>query len=293
MSYRSIFLSNNGTNIFTTLGFLKKIHDKVTRTHVWNVCGSSSLIIFLKIVGFNYSQIFEILSDFHLTSTFINGSSLLPENENEKKKYIKEWLIKKLSDSEFFSKDIRLDEAYKKTNLFPNFLLYSRDQKTIVYANPTDTPTFKLVDCVMASLCYIGVYEEYEFSEHIFSNLSSIDCYPYHKRFYEDDEDILFVGNISIFDEEKEKPLLGPLSKKEKMFIRQFSEYEKYQIEKIFEKIENEKVTIYSYYRRGKLSHEEMETLFKMGIEEGDAFEKQSDTGERLESYVKKIESQS
>jgi hypothetical protein len=296
MNYNTLFLSNNGTNVFTTLGFLKKIESKIDRTRWWNVSGSASLILFLKIIGHNWKQIFEILSDFSLTPSFINGSSLVPENEERKKKYIKEWLIEHLSDSEFFSKDIRLEEVVKKTNIFPAFVLYSRRRAKIINVNPKDNPKFKLIDCVMASLCYIGVYEEYEFLGDTFSNLSGVDCYPYSHISVpgEEDPSILYIGNIGIFDDEKVNSMLGPLSVKEGMLIKQYSEHEKYHIEKIFSCLSTEEsVRLYSYYRRGKLGQQEMITLFKMGLEQGDAFEEKKDTHERHQDFVNKIESQS
>ncbi len=292
MSYETIFLSNNGTNVFTTLGFLKKIEKRIDRVKFWNVCGIASLIIFLKIVGKNYEQIFEILGNFSLTPTFINGSSLLPENEKEKEKYIRDWLVEHLSDSEFFSKDIRLQEIYKKTNIFPSFIVWSRKNREIVSINPETTPRYKLVDAVMASLCYIGVFEEYECMGDVYSNLSSIDCYPYLSV---RGGNTLFVGNISKFDDPSSRGTknLGPLSKKEGMLIHQFSEHEKYRIESIFRIMDSEEsVKLFSFYRRGKINHEELKTLFKLGLEQGEAFLDKKDTEEKEKEYIEKIEKQ-
>jgi len=290
--YQSLFLSNNGSNIFTTIGFLKGIEDQIDRVEWWNVCGSSSLLVFLKIVGYNYEQIFEILSDLSLTSTFVNGSSLVPENEDEKKRYIREWLIEHLSNSEFFSKDIKLGEIWKKTKIFPNFILFSRKDQKITYISPSTHPKYKLVDCVMASLCYIGVYEEYSFMGDTFSNLCSVDCYPYLYISPMTSSNILYVGNVSKF-EIPVGSILGPLSKKEGMIIRQFSEHEKYRIDSIFKNMgEDESVKLYSFYRQGKLSIEEEKTFFSLGLEQASAFKEKTDTEEREKKFVENIEAQ-
>lgn len=289
--YRSIFISANGSNLPTNIGFLKGIEDLIDRVEWWNVCGSSSLIVFLKIVGYNYEQIFEILSGFSLTSTFINGSSLVPENEEEKKRYIKEWLIEHLSNSEFFSKDIRLGEIYKKTKIFPNFILFSRKDQAIRYISPDTHPKYKLVDCVMASLCYIGVYEEYSFMGDTFSNLCSIDCYPY-LYISGDCIDMLYVGNVSKF-ENPVGSILGPLAKKEGMIIRQFAEHEKYRIDSIFKNMgDDESVKLYSFYRQGKLSTEEQKSLYKLGLEQASAFKEKTDTEEREKKFIEDIKAQ-
>ena len=289
MGYDSIFLTNNGTNVFTTLGFLKQIEDRIDRLKYWNVCGVASLIIFFKIVGKNFEQTFEILGEFPLTSTFINGSSLVPENEEEKRRYIREWITEHLSDSEFFSKDIRLDEIAKKTGLSPSFVVWSRKDKEIKMINSSTNPRFKLIDAVMASLCYVGVYEEYGCMKDVYSNLSSIDSYPY---LHVVGDNILFLGNISKFDENKDV-LLGPLSKKEGMIIRQFSEHEKYRIDNIFKNMsQEESVKLYSYYRRGQLPHEELKTLYKLGQEQGKAFIEEKDTEEKQKEYIHEVENQ-
>ena len=290
--YESLFLANNGTNIFTTLGFLKKIQKCLERTKYWNVTGCSSLIIFLRVVGNNYDQILNILGSFSLMSTFINGSSLIPEDELSKKNYIKNWLTDHLKDSEFFSKDIKLEEVFKKTNLFPNFILWSRSQKKIVCMNPENNPRAKLIDCVMASLCYIGVYEEYEFLGETYTNLCGINCFPYEHVYDRENSSQLFIGNTGKY-EDRTVSILGPLCKKEGMIINQYTEHERYTIEKIFTDLEDkEKVRIYSFYRRGNLGSEETKTLFELGIEQGSAFLGKQDTELCKEKYMQKVESQ-
>jgi hypothetical protein len=307
-SYDSIFLSNNGTNIFTTLGFLSRIKKMTERTKFWNVAGCGSLIIFLRLIGHSYSQIMKILSNFDLISTMINGSSLIPENEDNKKDYIKKWLIDHLEDSDFFSPKINLEEISKETNLFPNFILYSRSDQKIVQINPHNFPRVKLIDCVLASLCYVGVYEEYSFGEKVYSNLSSIDCFPCFYIFRDvhladskvDKEEghsvgkCLIIGNIGKFDESSKSQKLGPLSKVESKIIRQYSEHEKYKIENIFANFDTEEaVKIHSFYKRGKLGSEEINTLFELGEEQGTSFEKEKDPEVGRKHFIEEVEGQS
>lgn len=294
--YDSIFLSNNGTSVFTTLGFLKKIEKMCEMTKFWNVTGCSSLIIFLKLLGYKYDQTRDILSDFPLISTFINGSSLLPEDENSKRKYIKEWLISCLEDSNYFEPDINLENIYKETKIFPNFILFSRSEQKVVCLNPGNSGKTKLIDCIMASICYIGVYEEYKINRSIFSNLSSIDCFPIFYIYKEEETapgNCLLLGNIGKFEDSENKNKLGPLSKTEGKIICQYSEYEKYKVESIFSSLdEDEIVKIYSFYRRGRLDKEEIETLFDLGMEQGSAFMKKKDTETVKDKFISKIESQ-
>jgi hypothetical protein len=291
ITYDSIFLSNNGTNIFTTLGFLKRIEKMCERTKYWNVAGCSSLIIFLRLIGHNYLQITGILTDFPLISTFINGSSLIPENEEMKKTYIKEWLNTKLKESDFFSSDVMLEEISKGTNLFPNFVLYSRSDEKVISINSENHPRVKLIDCVMASLCYIGVYEEYSFGDKIYSNLSSVDCFPCFNIYPA--EKCLIIGNIGKYEDSSKGHQLGPLSKTENKMIRQYSEHEKYRIDNIFANFDNEEtVKVYSFYRRGRLEKEEIRTLFELGLEQGSSFEARKDTEDGKKHFIHEVESQ-
>lgn len=300
VSYDSIFLSNNGTNIFTTLGFLNKIKKMTERTKYWNVAGCGSLIIFLRLIGHSYYQIKTILSKFNLISTMINGSSLIPENEDEKREYIKRWLISCLDESDFFSSKINLEEISKETNLFPNFILYSRSDQKIVQINPHNSPRVRLVDCILASLCYVGVYEEYSFGDKIYSNLSSVDCFPCFYIFLPEKKHgsdgvgkCLIIGNIGKFEESSKSQKLGPLSKIESKIIRQYSEHEKYKIDNIFANFDTEEaVKVHSFYKRGNLGSEEINTLYELGEEQGSSFEEKKDTEVGRRHFIEEVEGQ-
>ena len=307
ISYDSLFLSNNGTNIFTTLGFLNRTKKMTERTKFWNVSGCGSLIIFFRLLGYTYPQIINILSEFKLISTMINGSSLIPESEDDKREYINEWLSTHLEKCDFFSPKINLEEISKKTNLFPNFIVYSRKDQKIIQINPENSPRTKLIDCVMASICYVGVYEEYCFGDNIYSNISSIDCFPCFYIYREvqpigknDKKEsghsvgkCLIIGNIGKFEQSPRDQKLGPLSKIEGKIIRQYSEHEKYRIDNIFSSFDNEEsVKVYSFYRRGVLGKEEIKTLYELGENQGTSFEQKKDTQEGSEQFITSIQDQ-
>ena len=59
--YNSVFMNCYSTNIYNTLGALTELKEDLSDIIIWNTLGNSSLIIFLKILGFNYNQMFEIL----------------------------------------------------------------------------------------------------------------------------------------------------------------------------------------------------------------------------------------
>ena len=127
--YNSVFVNSFGSNIFETVGALDSVKDQLKKTVIWNTTGSASLIIFLKIIGFNFSQSFEHLRDFHLSHTFINGYCIIPEDEEVKKNVISEWLNEKIEINNLISKETTLGEIFKLTNIFPNFIVWSRTGK--------------------------------------------------------------------------------------------------------------------------------------------------------------------
>jgi len=60
--YTSIFLICDGCLAMDTMGFLKGIEEKTSRTTIWTSASAGSLIVFLKCLGFNYDQIIENLT---------------------------------------------------------------------------------------------------------------------------------------------------------------------------------------------------------------------------------------
>ena len=68
--YDNILISSFGSNIYSTIGFLEGMKDELSSTVIWNVVGNASLIIFLKIIGFSYSQMTEKLESLQIAHTF-------------------------------------------------------------------------------------------------------------------------------------------------------------------------------------------------------------------------------
>ena len=102
----------------------------------------------------------------------INCSSVLLEDEDKTKEFIKNWLIDKIEENGMLNKDSTLVEIYKSHNLFFNFICWCRSDEKIMQCNPKTTPDFTLIDCVMSSLCCIGTYREY--------NIDRYNKYPNH-----------------------------------------------------------------------------------------------------------------
>ena len=86
--YDNVFISSFGSNLYNTIGFLESMKERTSDAVIWNSVGNASLILFLRIMGFQFHQMTQQLKDLNLSHTFINGFSLIPENEEEKKEYI-------------------------------------------------------------------------------------------------------------------------------------------------------------------------------------------------------------
>ena len=114
--YDNIMISSFGSNIYNTIGFLDSIKERTNDCVIWNSVGSASLILFFKILGFNFHQMIQQLKDLNICHTFINSFSLIPENETEKKEFIEDWLISKINQVSLINTGTTLKEIYKLTN---------------------------------------------------------------------------------------------------------------------------------------------------------------------------------
>ena len=223
--YNSVFISSFGSNIYETTGALESMKDKLRNTVIWNTIGSSSLIVFLKILGFNFQQTFEHLRDFHLSHTFINGYCIIPEDEDEKRKVISDWLIEKIEINNLISKETTLAEIFKLTNIFPNFIVWSRTGEKLCCLNPKTTPKISIIDSILATLTCIGVHSEFSINGDTFSGYFSGGFYPHDKNFTLENKEMntLYIGhNSCAFFNELEAD--SPFSYIENEMIRQFTE---------------------------------------------------------------------
>ena len=274
--YDNVFLSSFGSNIYNTIGFLESLKNETSDTVIWNSVGNASLIIFLKIIGFQFHQMTQQLKDLYICHSFINGFSLIPENEDDKKEYIKDWIIRKINQVSLISEDTTLKEIFSLTNIFPNFLVYSRTDREITSFNPSTTPTVTLIDCIMASLTCVGTFQTHKVDEKIFSNLNSIDSFPVENIFNLKKEiKPLFLGNISFFVEPLEESSYSPLTKIEDEILEQFLEKNSYTLKN--KKIGEGNVIIYSDIFK-EVDGIKMDNLYKSGFLQGKNFFSGQDT---------------
>ena len=221
--YDNIMISSFGSNIYNTIGFLDSIKERTKDCVIWNSVGSASLILFFKILGFNFHQMIHQLKDLDICHTFINCFSLIPENETEKKEFIEDWLITKINKVSLIDTGTTLKEIYSLTNIFPNFIVFSDTDRKIALLNPLKTPNYTLIDCVLASLSCIGTYLNHNIENRIYCNLNSIDPFPVNYIFKTGKEkEFLYLGNESFFVEELQENFTSPLRKNEEEILRQF-----------------------------------------------------------------------
>ncbi len=181
--YDSVFMSSFGSNIYETLGALETNKNNLKNTVIWNSIGSASIIIFFKILGFTFSQTLEHLKTFELTHTFINGYFIIPEDQNMKIEYIREWLIEKMEINNLISKDTTLGEIFKLTNIFPNFVVWSRQRRELCSINAKLFPNFTLLESILTTFSCIGTFNEFEIDDTVFCSYFYGDYYPYSENF--------------------------------------------------------------------------------------------------------------
>jgi hypothetical protein len=181
--YDSVFMSSFGSNIYETLGALETNKDLVKNTVIWNSVGSASLIIFFKILGFTFLQTLEHLKSFELTHTFINGYFIIPEDQDSKIEYIRDWLIEKIEINNLISKETTLSEIFKLTNIFPNFVVWSRSGRELQSLNPKIFPDMTIIDSILSTFSCIGTFVEFKINDDIFSSYFCGDFYPHSENF--------------------------------------------------------------------------------------------------------------
>lgn len=274
--YDNVFISSFGSNIYNTIGFLESLKNETSDTVIWNSVGNASLILFLKIIGFQFHQMTNQLKDLYICHSFINGFSLIPENEEDKKEYIRDWIIRKINQVSLISEDTTLKEIFSLTNIFPNFLVYSRTDREITSFNPSTTPSTTLIDCLMASLTCVGTFQTYKVGDKTYSNLNTINSFPTENIFSLKKEiRPLFLGNISFFVEPLEESHYSPLTKIEDEMLEQFLERNSYILKN--RKVDKDSVIIYSDIFK-EVDAIKMDNLYKSGFLQGKNYSSGQDT---------------
>lgn len=275
-------MNSFGSNIFETLGCLHTLAELLKDTVIYNSVGSSSLILFFKIIGFTYLQSFEILKNFELTHTFINGYFLIPEDEEIKKEEIKEWLLEKMLIHNLFSENSTLEDVFKLTKIFPNFIVWSRKENKLIRLNPKETPNLRLIDCILSTLSFIGTFCEFNLEEDIISNYYSSISYPHNMKFILEEKNIntLYIGHKSRFFFQDMASKTDPFSSIETELINQTVEMNNLSIQNT--DLENFLI-LYDDIYKNSFNDNKRNFCFDNGIKQGDNFK----VGDCNDTYYK------
>lgn len=289
----SIFIASQGSNVIVDIGALDKLKSKLNHIKYWNVAGNASLILFFKLLGYNYEQIFRHIIELKILSNTINGSTLMPENEEQRMLYMKTWLINKINKNKFFHSNVSLLEIYNHTNIFPAFILWSRNKQKIINVNAKNYPDTKLIDAVLASLTGLGFYTKYEIKNITFTNIFSVDCYPYLYSFFVENSNFFYLTNI-ISNINKKEHSLGPIQDKENELITQFCDHNNYRINNIIKTLpEDNVIKVYSNIIKGDITFDAGSSLFRNGQMQAHAFLEKRDTLIEYKIFLENINSQS
>lgn len=291
--YDSLFLSTQGSNILTVLGTLDKIKDKIKQVKYWNVCGNASLILFFKILGYTFEQSFNTISELKIISNTINASSLMPEDEEERKQYIQEWLEEKLTKSKIFNSNTTLKEIYKQTDIFPAFILWSRNKEKIFNINAEQHGDIKIVDAILASLTALGFFTSHKIKNTLFTNVFSIDCYPYLYVYLQEKSKYFYVSVFNNINYLKIEENLGPMQDRENEIITQFCDHNNFRLTNIIKTISEEDIIkVYCSLQRGELTNESAISSYKSGQKQARAFLEGRDTKLEAQKYIENINAQ-
>lgn len=268
--YDGVFLSSFGSNVFSTLGVMNPLKSQISDTVIWNCVGNSSLIVFFKILGMNLEQTYSRLEDFPLIHSFVNCFSIIPENQSNKKRYVREWLVDSILETKIFEEGVKLSEVFKMTNIFPSFLVWSKTNSGPVSINPVSNPDVTLVDAVLASLCGVGTYHEHHMGEEVYGCLTGIDTFPLESQFLlEDKKNVLKIVNLSYFVDQLDENFETPMTMIEDELLQQFLGRNNHTVK---QKKDDTTIVVHSDLHRSDLSTGEKKSLYKCGFLQGQNF---------------------
>lgn len=285
--YTSIFLICDGCLTIDTLGFLKGIEPKTSRTTIWTSASAGSLIVFLKCLGFNYDQIIENLTSLGCLTSIVYGGSLEPGSSNDIKQEIEDWMEDILGSRKVFDKDVTLKEIYKLTRIFPVFMTSDGSLDPSSY-----TGNIKLKDAVLASMCSIGVFEEHTIDIKEYTSFLKFDPFPY-KKFDLEIDGISRPNNLYIANYSK-------LHNKEMYSV--FDEIENKLIQEYFDRVlekakncdkENDFVLINGIFVKSKMNSYDIKSHIENGNIHSSMFENGESTIDYMEQLLLKIKNQS
>ena len=262
-------LNSSGEDIFTVLGSLKNSKNQLIKTTNWNCVGNSSLILFLKILGYDYDKISDILLEFKLLSYTLNLNNLMIEDQDRKLSFLKNWIETQIEKTKIFDETVELGEVYKLTKINPCFIVWLKEEKKIININSIDNPDIRLLDIMLISLTSIGMYTTYILDKKIYSNLVSIDPYPYKYSFK--DKNILYVFSKVEYKEQEDSLLEpGPFQELEREAISQHYNRNNIYLEYIKENIKENLLVIHCEINKKNLNQKEKKSLFNLGYKQID-----------------------
>lgn len=179
--YTNVFIVSDHLLTIDVVAFLKCLEKETKHSVIWTGGGAASLIVFLRCLGFNYDQMIEKLSNLECLSSLIYAGCLDMNCESLVNSELDEWFEQIFEGKKLFNKDITLKEIYKMTKIFPNFITSTNN--TIVTLNPKNTPEYRIIDCVKASLTNVGTIPSHIIDDTRYSSFSIYDTYPIDTNF--------------------------------------------------------------------------------------------------------------
>jgi len=284
--YNGVFLSCTGSSIYTTLGSLKRMEKILKNVVIWNAMGNASLILYFKCLGISYDRMIDELNELKLIINMYNYSSLLNENENDKLRYIENFLLNYLNDS-YLTKESTLQDVYTKTGFFPCFIVWDSTNKKITTLNPKTYPSYKFIDCVLSCLCGIGLFKHYKLQNVVIKNVFAIDPLPLDYLFKLESKELtyLYIVNKNQLSNEN-TDMLGPLIDIQNSLIEE-------QLDRFCNTKLNKENTILLYSKLLRThSIDDLYNLYELGQRMCDTFLEGKSTFERYKDEVKNIEDQ-
>ena len=217
MKVDSIFLSSYSSNIFCLLGLLEKIKPDLERVEFWSCLGNSSLILFFKVLGYNYLKSFDELKKVPFIEEMTTGFNLFLEDEENKKAILKSFLLSYLKNSTIFNEKTTLEEVKKLTKISLCFPLWDEEKEKEKVLDEVDTPEVLFIDAVLASLTCLGIYSNYIIDKKVYKNLQMINPFP--KNHIRIKKDHINIFNVSNFSKDDLFFETSPLQKVEKELV--------------------------------------------------------------------------
>ena len=181
-----------------------------------------------------------------------------------------------------FSENSTLEDVFKLTKIFPNFIVWSRKENKLIRLNPKETPNLRLIDCILSTLSFIGTFCEFNLEEDIISNYYSSISYPHNMKFILEEKNIntLYIGHKSRFFFQDMASKTDPFSSIETELINQTVEMNNLSIQNT--DLENFLI-LYDDIYKNSFNDNKRNFCFDNGIKQGDNFK----VGDCNDTYYK------